>query len=138
MDVEKYKDILEQIKLALTELARADFLFAHIEGRYSTHPFAKTISKLEESIHVMTHEYGSSIALTLEDVQRQLTGLQLMLEFPEFSETEFEMVECEMWSLELVRKIHATMSQREKVSLEGVSKLVKELQGKLETKNQSK
>jgi hypothetical protein len=127
--IELYKEILRRVGNAVKELDTASSLLPMEDT--SGERLSKTVDALEERLHVLTHENATAIALDLQDIQKQLTKLDIRLEFSTFSEDEFEMIEGEEWSLGLVKKIHASVNERNKVSLEQVSGDIKKLQERL-------
>jgi hypothetical protein len=98
MNLEPYHNILKQVERALEELGNAERMFGDVEGKYRTHPLAKRFLRLEERLHVLTHENASAMALELQDIQKELAKLEVRLEFPQFSEIDLEMIEREPWS----------------------------------------
>ncbi|MGL4611306.1 MAG: hypothetical protein ACRCYY_16795 [Trueperaceae bacterium] len=113
MKLDAYHAILKQVEIALTELGKAEGMFGNVEDMFQQHPFLDRFLKLEERVHILTHENASAIAFELEDVRHQLKRLETMLEFPEFSEAEFERIESELWSLALFKRFtRACLSEK--------------------------
>jgi hypothetical protein len=130
--VKTYKKILEHVKIAIKELGIASALLPMEDT--SGERLSKVIDALEERLHVLTHENASAMALDLQDVQKKLAELETMMEFEQFSQEEIEIIMREDWSLGLVKKIHASVNARKKVSLETSSSDIKKLQERLPRK----
>jgi hypothetical protein len=128
-NLETYKKILEHVQVALKELGTASALLPMNDT--SGERLSKAVDALEERFHVLTHENASAIALDLEDIQKKLTKLEIMTEFEQFSLEELEMMMKEDWSLELVKKIHASVNARNEMSLETCSSDIKKLRKRL-------
>jgi hypothetical protein len=124
-NLETYKKILEHVKVTIQELSIASALLPMEDT--SGERLSKAIDALEERLHVLTHENANAIALDVQDVQKKLAELEIMTKFEQFSQDEIEMVMKEKWSLGLVKKIHASVNERTKMSLEQVSSDIKKL-----------
>jgi uncharacterized protein (UPF0264 family) len=124
--LELYKEILRHVEVAIKELDIASSLLPMEDT--SAHRLTKVIDVFEERLHVLTHENASAVALDLEDVKKQLSELEVMGGFEQFSREEIEQIVKENWSVGLVKKIHASINQKTQMSLEQVSSDIKLLQ----------
>lgn len=86
--------------------------------------------RLEEVLHIATHEAGSHLGFLLNDMAILRLRINVRREFSMLRQAEFEEVVSQSWSLALVVRLHHQIAQRQPMTLAQASEIIKQAQAK--------
>jgi hypothetical protein len=101
--------------------------YSDLDGTFDNKGFSDGI-RFEEVLEGATHGTASSLGLYLHEIETLLPHTELRQKYLQLTNDEFEAIINQEWSLALVKQIHAQLQGRERLELEEVSELIKEIQ----------
>ena len=85
------------------------------------------LDRLQEILHVATHELGSQLGFYVQDIEALQRRLTLRAEYSEFSASQFDRIVREGWSTNLACEMFDELGDECDLALNALSTRIKEL-----------